>query len=98
MVKQVPQDESRWHGECFVFDHRVALDHSLSPGVHRLCFACGMPLSPDDRKKINYIYGIQCHHCENIFSDDDRNRFKERQKHIKELQKRQPGNSIWPSA
>jgi UPF0176 protein len=28
-LEQVPQTESRWHGECFVFDERVALGHGL---------------------------------------------------------------------
>jgi UPF0176 protein len=26
----VPERESRWRGECFVFDERVALGHGLS--------------------------------------------------------------------
>ncbi len=97
-LAEIPKDSSRWIGECFVFDHRVSLDHDLNPGVHRLCFACGMPLSPNERQEINYIPGIQCHYCKDVFSDDDRARFKERQKHIKELEERLPGNTIWPSA
>jgi UPF0176 protein len=28
-LEAVPQSESRWHGECFVFDERVALGHGL---------------------------------------------------------------------
>ena len=28
-LDEVPQAESRWHGECFVFDGRVALGHGL---------------------------------------------------------------------
>ena len=28
-LEGVPQAESRWHGECFVFDDRVALGHGL---------------------------------------------------------------------
>ncbi|WP_269622790.1 rhodanese-related sulfurtransferase [Prochlorococcus marinus] len=97
-LAEVPIDKSRWHGECFVFDHRVALDHSLSPGVHRLCFACGMPLSPEDIQKTNYLPGIQCHYCKELFSDDDRDRFRERQKYITEIKNRQPSNNNWPSA
>ncbi len=97
-LAEVSKDDTRWEGECFVFDHRVSLDHNLKPGVHRLCFACGMPLSPKERKNSSYIPGIQCHHCKDIFSDDDRDRFKERQKHIKELEERLPGNTLWPSA
>jgi UPF0176 protein len=28
-LESVPEAESRWHGECFVFDDRVALGHGL---------------------------------------------------------------------
>ncbi len=28
-LESVPEAESRWHGECFVFDERVALGHGL---------------------------------------------------------------------
>jgi UPF0176 protein len=28
-LEGVPQEQSRWRGECFVFDERVALDHGL---------------------------------------------------------------------
>jgi UPF0176 protein len=28
-LEGVPEEESRWHGECFVFDERVALGHGL---------------------------------------------------------------------
>ena len=97
-LAEVPEEKTRWEGECFVFDHRVSVDHNLNPGTHKLCFACGMPLSTEDRKNQSYLPGIQCHHCEDVFSDDDRDRFKERQKHIKDLEERIPGNTFWPSA
>ena len=29
-IERVPETESRWRGECFVFDERVALGHGLS--------------------------------------------------------------------
>ena len=32
-LEDVPSDESRWHGECFVFDERVALGHGLRERV-----------------------------------------------------------------
>ena len=67
-------------GECFVFDQRVALNHQLEPGVHSLCHACGLPLSPSDRAKPNYIKGVQCTYCVDRFSDADRARFSMRQK------------------
>ncbi len=97
-LEEIPEKESRWDGECFVFDQRVALNHQLMPGEHKLCFACGMPLSIEDRERTQYISGIQCHHCIDRFTDADRARFTERQKHINNLAKRLPGNNLWPSA
>ena len=80
--EEVPREKSRWEGECFVFDQRVALNHELKPGVHCLCHACGMPLNPNDLEHLSYIRGVQCHHCEGLFTDEDRIRFAERQKHF----------------
>ena len=33
-------NEFHWHGECFVFDDRVSLDHELNPSYARLCKTC----------------------------------------------------------
>ncbi|KGG12256.1 MULTISPECIES: rhodanese-related sulfurtransferase [Prochlorococcus] len=97
-LEEVPQSDSRWKGECFVFDQRVSLNHHLNPGVYKLCYACGMPLSPTDCDNPIYMPGVQCLNCKDSFTDDDRARFAERQKHIDKLSKRLPGNTIWPSA
>ena len=84
-LAEVPQDKSRWNGECFVFDQRVALNQNLLPGVHSLCYACGMPLNEEDRKNLNYVRGVQCHHCLDSFNDHDRARFAERQKQFDQV-------------
>ncbi|MGE0024338.1 MAG: rhodanese-related sulfurtransferase [Hyphomicrobium sp.] len=46
-LETVPPEESRWRGECFVFDGRVALEHGLEPGTHVMCEACGAPMAAD---------------------------------------------------
>lgn len=81
-LETVPEAESRWRGECFVFDQRVAVNHRLEPGEHRLCHACGVPLSPADRALPSYWEGVSCRHCLERFSDADRARFAERQRQI----------------
>ena len=81
-LEEVPEAESRWRGECFVFDQRVALNHQLEQGVHRLCHACGLPLTPADRALESYIRGVQCLHCIDRFSEMDRRRFAERQRQL----------------
>ena len=81
-LETVPEAQSRWRGECFVFDQRVAVNHRLEPGEHRLCHACGLPLSPADRGLASYVEGVSCRHCLDRFSDADRARFAERQRQI----------------
>jgi UPF0176 protein len=43
-LEEVPQAESAWRGECFVFDERVAVTHGLAVGTHVMCRSCGMPM------------------------------------------------------
>ena len=97
-LEDVSAEKSLWNGECFVFDQRVSLDHELLPGSHRMCHACGLPISPEDLKKPTYIKGLQCEACVDKFTDSDRARFAERQRQIDEIMKRLPENSIWPSS
>ena len=97
-LEDVSSENSLWNGECFVFDQRVSLDHELLPGSHRMCHACGLPISPEDLKKSTYIKGLQCDACVDKFTDSDRARFAERQRQIDEIMKRLPENSIWPSS
>jgi UPF0176 protein len=83
-LEQVPEAQSRWRGECFVFDQRVALNHRLEPGVHQLCHACGLPLTPEQLAMDSYIAGVQCLHCMDRFSAADRARFAERQRQLQQ--------------
>ncbi|MEJ7926981.1 rhodanese-related sulfurtransferase [Sphingobium sp. AN641] len=46
-LEEVPEGESLWSGDCFVFDERVAVTHGLAPGSHGLCRACGLPYRQD---------------------------------------------------
>ncbi|MCS5694165.1 rhodanese-related sulfurtransferase [Cyanobium sp. FGCU-6] len=87
-LETVPEAASRWRGECFVFDRRVAVNHRLEPGEHRLCHACGLPLSPADRALESYVEGVSCRHCLDRFSDADRARFAERQRQIARARQR----------
>jgi UPF0176 protein len=81
-LEEVPKEESAWEGECYVFDHRVAVDHSLSPGSFHLCYACRRPLSTEDLQHPDYRYGISCARCITEFTDHDRQRFAERARQI----------------
>jgi len=79
-LEVVPESESRWQGECFVFDGRVAVGHGLAPGQHTLCHACGRAVSPEGRADPAYREGISCPACIGEYSEADRARFAERQR------------------
>jgi len=81
-LEQVPEKNSLWEGECFVFDERVTVTHGLAEGNYRLCYGCMNPISPDERQSPNFEEGVSCSNCYDSLSNYDRDRFRERQKQI----------------
>ncbi|SEM22751.1 UPF0176 protein [Roseovarius azorensis] len=81
-LEEVPETDSIWQGDCFVFDGRVSVGHGLREGPHLLCHACRRPILPEDRTRPEYEEGVACHHCAHETSDDDKARFRERQKQM----------------
>ncbi len=82
-LEEVPAEESTWQGECFVFDNRVSVGHGLVEGPHELCHGCRRPILPEDRNRPEYEHGVSCHLCIDETSDEDKARFRERQKQMK---------------
>ena len=81
-LEDVPAAQSTWNGACFVFDNRVSVEHGLKPGPHLLCHGCRRPILPDDTARDSYEAGVSCHHCMHETTEDDKMRFRERQKQI----------------
>ncbi|MEE9425618.1 MAG: rhodanese-related sulfurtransferase [Methylococcales bacterium] len=81
-LEEVPENESLWEGECFVFDGRVSVDHNLQEGEYEQCFACRRPVSVEDMQSEYYSEGISCPHCIDTVSEQSRLRFAERQHQI----------------
>ena len=77
-LETVPADQSRWEGECFVFDQRVAVGHGLAPGTHELCHGCRMPVSVADRASALYVEGVSCPACHADRSDTQKAGYAER--------------------
>ncbi len=86
-LEEVPEEQSLWQGECFVFDNRVAVTHGLKEGRYDLCHGCRHPIDADDKQSPHYQEGVCCPHCHDTLTDEQRARFTERQKQI-ELAKR----------
>jgi UPF0176 protein len=82
-LEEVPEAQSTWQGDCFVFDARVSVGHGLREGPHLLCHGCRQPILPDDRARPEHEEGVSCHHCFDTTTDEDKGRFRERQKQIR---------------
>ena len=81
-LEKVPEKESLWNGECFVFDHRVSVIHDLKPGNYDMCHACRMPLKHEDKLKDSYTKGVSCKYCVNKKSPEKKKRYADRQKQV----------------
>ena len=85
-LEVVPEEESRFAGECFVFDERVSVGHGLTLGTATLCRACRHPLTEADRQHQDFHEGISCPHCAG--DEAKRRAAAERQRQIELAKKR----------
>ena len=81
-LEEVPAAESLWEGECFVFDHRVTVDHALQKGHYELCHGCGWPVSEDEKKSAQFELGVSCPQCFESVTEEQKLRFRERRKQV----------------
>jgi len=77
-LEEMPEEESLWRGECFVFDQRVTVGHGLVPGSYGLCHACRRPISAEDRGSPLYEDGVSCAACNGERSEEQRASARER--------------------
>ena len=81
-LEEMPEDENRWDGECFVFDTRVAVDRDLAEGGYVQCHACRRPLSNEDMASPDYQEGVSCPKCINEVDEERKAGLRERQKQV----------------
>ncbi|HUH58822.1 MAG TPA: rhodanese-related sulfurtransferase [Candidimonas sp.] len=87
-LETVAPDQSRWDGECFVFDERVSVKHGLETGKYEFCRACRLPLSAEDKQSEHFVEGVSCPHCHDMHTPEQKRRFAERQKQVELARKR----------
>jgi UPF0176 protein len=87
-LETVPETESRWKGECFVFDERVGVGHALAPGEHELCRSCRHPVSPADKSSEFYVEGVSCPRCFSTLSETRKASLRERQRQVELARRR----------
>lgn len=79
-LETVPEDQSKWQGDCFVFDERVTVRHGLKPGDYSMCRACRRPITAQDMLTPDYVEGVSCPYCIDERTDKQRERYAERQR------------------
>lgn len=80
--KKIDKNESMWNGECFVFDDRVSVTHDLTEGSYDMCHGCRMPITDDDKQSTEYERGVSCPNCFHVKTDEQKSRYKSRQKQV----------------
>jgi len=73
-LENIPEEDSLWQGECFVFDERVAVNHQLEKGSYDQCHACRYPITEQDKQHPHYRTGISCHRCYDKLSDSQKHK------------------------
>lgn len=81
-LKAIPEAESRWQGECFVFDDRVAIGNDLKPGSFVLCYGCRMPVHVSQQSDPRYQSGVSCPRCHAELSSERMARLQERHRQV----------------
>ncbi len=81
-LEMVPEQTSKWNGECFVFDQRVTVKHGLEQGEYDQCYACRMPITEQEKQSEHYQKGVSCPHCFDKTTAEQKERFAERERQI----------------
>ena len=87
-LETVPEAESLWHGECFVFDERVSVGHGLAVGDHVLCRGCRMPVSPAGQASARFVEGVCCDRCFDDRTPEQQARYAERRRQMEIAERR----------
>lgn len=81
-LEEVPESNTMWKGDCFVFDNRVAVNHQLEKSAYDQCHACRLPITEEDKEHEHYKKGVSCPRCYGKHTPSQLQRFEERQKQI----------------
>ncbi|MDA0382853.1 rhodanese-related sulfurtransferase [Vibrio owensii] len=81
-LEEVPEEESLWEGDCYVFDGRVAVNHQLEKADYDFCNACRLPITEEDKQSEQFEQGVSCPKCFGKHSEEQVARFREREKQV----------------
>lgn len=81
-LENVPEQQSLWEGQCFVFDERVAVGQGLKLGEYDLCRSCRHPIGDLEKTSTHYVAGVSCPHCYDQKGEAKKRGLQERQKQM----------------
>jgi UPF0176 protein len=81
-LEKVPETQSRWNGECFVFDQRVSVKHGLVEGDYDICYACREPIDDGHKAEPTFDPGVSCPLCVDKTTEEQKRGYRERQKQL----------------
>ncbi|MDE1241845.1 rhodanese-related sulfurtransferase [Vibrio aestuarianus] len=81
-LEEVPEEESLWQGDCYVFDGRVAVGHALKESDYQVCNACRLPITEEDKQSVHFEQGVSCAKCVGTHTEEQLARFREREKQV----------------
>ncbi len=81
-LETVPEAQSQWQGQCFVFDERVCVGHGLLEGDLQLCRSCRDPITAAAMASPMYERGVSCPGCHARTTDEQKAGYRQRQKQV----------------
>ena len=84
---------AHYNGDCFVFDHRVAVKPDLQPSGAKLCFVCQAALTADDIASDKYQVGASCPNCFTSKEEQQKEILFRRRKAIARVAEKLPGST-----
>ena len=92
-LEEVPEEQSQWEGDCFVFDRRVAVGQDLKESPYQICYGCRWPLTQEDVQADSYEKGVSCPHCIDKMTEERARSFRMRHEQMKKAGEEIPGDS-----
>jgi UPF0176 protein len=87
-LEKIDEDDSKWEGECFVFDRRVSVKHGLGEGDYIICGGCRNPVSEINQNSEKFEFGVSCENCFRETSERKKENLRERVRQTKIAEKK----------
>ena len=90
-LEDVEPGQSRWRGDCFVFDDRVTVDRELQPSAKDICVNCRMPITAAARRSPLFEAEVSCPECAGAMTEERRSGLRERKRQAMLARSREMG-------